>query len=73
MKITNKQKDAKPSNITLQELGKAMSQIDLTSVPPEKVKHAVFDQFMRIMEDAVQCGKTAYEIKQSRRLRKRLG
>ena len=50
-----------------------MSQIDLTSVPPEKVKHAVFDQFMRIMEDTVQCGKTAYEIKQSRRLRKRLG
>lgn len=73
MKITNKQKDAKPSNITLQDLGKAMSQIDLSNVPPNKVQNAVFDQFMRVMQDTVQCGKTAYEIKQSRRLRNRLG
>lgn len=73
MKITNKQKDAKPSNITLQDLGKAMSQIDLSNVPPNKVQNAVFDQFMRVMQDTVQCGKTSYEIKQSRRLRNRLG
>lgn len=73
MKITNKQKDAKPSNITLQDLGKAMSQIDLSNVPPNKIQNAVFDQFMRVMQDTVQCGKTAYEIKQSRRLRNRLG
>jgi hypothetical protein len=73
LKITNKQKDAKPSNITLQDLGKAMSQIDLSNVPPNKIQNAVFDQFMRVMQDTVQCGKTAYEIKQSRRLRNRLG
>lgn len=73
MKIINKQKDAKPSNITLNELGKAMSQVDLTSVPPEKVRHAVFDQFMRVMEGSLQCGETAYQIKQSRKLREKLG
>ena len=73
MKITNKQKDAKPSNITLNELGKAMSQVDLTSVPPEKIQHAVFDQFMRVMEGSIQCGETAYQIKQSRKLRAKLG
>ena len=50
-----------------------MSQIDLSNVPPNKIQNAVFDQFMRVMQDTVQCGKTSYEIKQSRRLRNRLG
>ena len=33
MKIVNKQKDAIPSRMNLQEFGAAMSQLDLSSVP----------------------------------------
>jgi len=72
LKITNRKKEAIPTNITLRKLGEAMSQVDLSSVPPERVQHAVFDHFMRIMGDSVQDGVVSNEIKVSRRLRKKL-
>ena len=33
MKISNRQAEALPSNLTTDQLGKAMSQLDLSSIP----------------------------------------
>ena len=53
MKINNKQADALESNMTTEELGQAMNQLDLSSVPPHKRKSAVMDHLMRIMAQSI--------------------
>ena len=72
MTVTNKQKDALPADLTLNELGKAMSQIDLTSVSPHQREKAIFDHFTRIMGDTLVDKDKAREIKASRKLRQQL-
>ena len=69
MKISNRQAEALPSNLTTDELGKAMSQLDLSSVPPNKRQAAVMDHLMRVMADAVHDKQKAQEIHISRILK----
>ena len=71
MKITNRQAEALDSNMTTSELGKAMSQVDLSAVPPHKRKSAIMDHFMRVMADAIHDKDKAQEIHVSRILRQR--
>lgn len=66
MKVNNKQADALDSNLTTLELGQAMSQLDLSSVPPHKRPKAVMDHFMRIMADAIHDKDKALEVHISR-------
>lgn len=53
MKITNRQADAHPSNITVLQLGRAMAQLDLAGVPPERRASAILDHLGRIMSETV--------------------
>ena len=71
MKISNRQAEALPSNLTTDELGKAMSQLDLSSVPTNKRQAAVMDHLMRVMADAIHDKDKAQEIHLSRILRQR--
>ena len=71
MKITNRQADALDSNLTTEEFGKAMGEIDLQSIPPHKRQKAVMDHLMKIMADAIQDKDKAQEIHISRILRNR--
>lgn len=71
MKITNRQAEALPSNMTTAELGKAMSQLSFDGVPANKRKAAVMDHFMRVMADAIFDKDKAQEIHISRILRQR--
>ncbi|NBQ50750.1 MAG: hypothetical protein EBR05_08745 [Marivivens sp.] len=66
MAIRNIEKDALSSNISLTDFGKAMNQVDLSLVPPEKRRLAIFDHMMRIMADTVTDGTKATEIRQAR-------
>ena len=72
MTVTNKQKDALPAELTLNELGKAMSEIDLSTVSPHQRERAVFDHFTRIMGDTIVDKSKAHEVKASRKLRQQL-
>jgi len=72
MTVTNKQKDALPAELTLNELGKAMSEIDLSTVSPHQRERAVFDHFTRIMGDTIVDKNKAREVKASRKLRQQL-
>jgi hypothetical protein len=72
MKINNKQADALESNMTTEELGQAMNQLDLSSVPPHKRKSAVMDHLMRIMAQSILDKEKANEIHVSRLLRSKL-
>lgn len=71
MKVTNRQGDALHSNMTTDELGKAMAQVDLSAVPPHKRKAAIMDHFMHVMADAIFDKNKAQEIHMSRILRRR--
>ena len=71
MKISNRQAEALPSNLTTDELGKAMAQLDLSFVPPNKRQAAVMDHLMRVMADAIHDKDKAQEIHLSRILRQR--
>lgn len=64
--IKNKQAEALPSSLTLQEFGKAMSQVDLSTVSPENHRLAIFDHLMRVMADTIEDGTKASEIRQAR-------
>lgn len=69
MLIKNRQRDALPSNITPHQLGQAMQQLDLSTVPPHKRAQAIKDHLMRIVADSIHDRQTAFEIHASRILR----
>lgn len=71
MKIKNTQAEALPSNITPQELGKAMAQLDLSSIPEHRRSEAIMDHLMRIMADSIQDQKEAQIIHMSRIMRQK--
>lgn len=48
--IRNRHKDAIPARCSTREFGQAMAQLDLSGVPPEKRKRAVYEHLMRVME-----------------------
>ena len=61
-------KDLAPANLSLVNLGKAMSQLDLSSIPPEKRQAAVFNHFAYIMQDTLQDRSLAQEIRVSHKI-----
>ena len=73
MKIVNKQKEAIPSRMNLQEFGAAMSQLDLSSVPKHNHSQAIMDHLMRVMADSITDKEKAHEIHISRLLKQRQG
>jgi len=56
--IRNRQRERQeaqlPSTITPEQLGRAMKQLDLSSVPPDKRKWAVAEHLHRIMQDTLE-------------------
>jgi len=64
--VKNHEKDRLTSNISLEDFAKAMSQLDLDSVAPEKRQAAVLDHLMRIMQNEIHDRHVAKEIKYSR-------
>lgn len=62
MKVFNRQKDSLTSSITPHELGRAMSSLDLASIPPEKRHGAVMDRLASIMADTIHDRAKATEI-----------
>tara|TARA_R100000951_G_scaffold34729_2_gene29500 strand:- start:109 stop:330 length:222 start_codon:yes stop_codon:yes gene_type:complete len=71
MKIVNKQAEAIPSRISLHEFGKAMSELDLTSVPNHKKAAAVQDHLASIMSKTIMSPTAAFDIEMSRQMRRR--
>ena len=71
MLIKNRQKDSIQSELNLSEFGHAMSQVDLSAVPPEKRKAAIFDHFMTVMAGSIRDPETKFEILMSQRLRRK--
>lgn len=71
MKVKNVQADALPTNLTTVEFGKAMSQLDLSSVPKQRRPKAVMDHMMKIMADSLIDKRKAEEIHISRILHNR--
>lgn len=70
MKIKNIQKDALESNITLDQFGNAMKQLNLSDVPAERVGEAIKDHLMRVMADTIKDKEKAQEIHISRLLKR---
>lgn len=54
MKISNPQKEAHPSNLTLDEFGKAMARLDLSTVAPNKRHLAIQEHLTKIMVGSIQ-------------------
>lgn len=53
MKVYNREREAKPSSITPEQLGRAMSGLDLASIPPEKRQSAIMDRLIEVMAETV--------------------
>lgn len=53
MKVINRQKEAIPAALSLQEFGKAMAQLDLSGIPKDKRPAAIADHLGRIMAETV--------------------
>lgn len=70
MLVNNIQRNALRSTISLPALARAMAQLDLSSVPPEKRRAAVMDHFMRIQAATIFDRNLAEEITASRNLRR---
>ena len=71
MKVSNKQAEAIPSRMNLNEFGNAMKQLDLSSVPEHKHSQAIMDHLMGIMADSITDREKAQEIHISRLLRRK--
>jgi hypothetical protein len=70
MKIKNIQKDALESNITLDQFGNAMKQLNLSEIPRERAAEAIKDHLMRVMADTIKDKEKAQEIHISRLLKR---
>lgn len=75
MTVINRQATALPSTLTPHEFGKAMAQLDLSGVPPEKRASAIMDHLARIMGQSLQNPADAALMREARLLhiRKRIG
>jgi len=69
MTVRNRANDSIESTITKEQLGQAMSQLDLSSVSPENRQSAVMDHLMAVMAETVTDRDKSQEIKASRILR----
>ena len=71
MLIKNSQKDRLQSKLTLSEFANAMKQQDLSSVPPEKRKDAIFDHLMSVMADGIHDPEVKFKILISQQMRRK--
>jgi len=71
MKLTNKQDEAIPSRISLNDFGKAMSQLDLSGIPKEKIAAAIHDHLTGIMAETIMSPTAAFDLAMSRKMRHR--
>lgn len=71
MKIKNIQKDALESNLTLDQFGSAMKQVNLSGVSTERIGEAIKDHLMHIMADTIKDKEKAQEIHISRLLKRK--
>jgi len=65
MKVFNRQREALTSSITPAEFGRAMSGLDLSSIPPEKRQAAIMDRLVTVMADTIHDGQRATELRAS--------
>lgn len=65
MQIKNPQADAHPSNLTLDEFGKAMSRLDLSSVPDHLKSVAIREHMTRIMVGSIKDPSIAFRLAQA--------
>lgn len=72
MQIKNAQKDALKTSMSLPDFGKAMSQLDLSAIPPEKRRAAIMDHLMRIMVGTIHDRSQAADIAAAILYRKKL-
>ena len=68
MKIVNKQAEAIPSKISVREFGKAMKQLDLSTIPPEKKAYAIRDHLMGIMSDNISSPTAAFDLSMAQQM-----
>jgi hypothetical protein len=68
MKIRNPNANQVASKITLEDFGRAMGQIDLSGVPPERRGNAVMDHLARVMSEEAMDLELRRELRISREL-----
>jgi uncharacterized membrane-anchored protein YjiN (DUF445 family) len=68
--VSNPIKEAHETSISGLELGKAMAQLDLTSVPEHRRQEAILDHFFKVMTASVTDPQLRTELAGSRILRK---
>lgn len=66
MTVRNREAERLETNTSLPEFGRAMAQLDIKSVPPEKRNQAVMDHLMRVMAGTITDREKAHEIEVSR-------
>lgn len=69
MTVRNLANERIDATITKEQLGQAMSQLNLKSIPPEKRQAAVMDHLMAVMAESITDRDKSQEIKASRILR----
>jgi len=72
MRVRNRQKDAIPANITVEELGTAMAQLDLQNIPPHKRHEAIMEHLGRIASETAALPSDRQKLMTARLLRARL-
>ena len=72
MKVRNAQKDAIPANITVEQLGKAMAQLDLPNIPPHKRQEAIMENLGSIASETAVLPTDRRKLMTARLLRARL-
>ena len=72
MQVKNRQKEAIPANITVEELGKAMAQLDLSHVPMHKRRDAIMEHLGRIASETAALPSDRQKLMSARLLRAKL-
>lgn len=73
MTVINRERDRLASSLTAEQFAKAMAQLDLSLVPPERRKCAIMDHLMRIQAATIHNRDAAALIDFARRERRKLG
>lgn len=69
--ISNPQKDAIPSDLSLDEFAHAMARLDLSGVAPENRGKAVMDHLIRVMIGSIHDPQTKYDLAAAQIARRR--
>ena len=72
MNVRNRQKDAIPATITVEQLGKAMAQLDLSNIPEHKRYEAIMEHLGRIASETAARPSDRQKLMTARLLRAKL-